>query len=240
MDFERLEALLANDPTLSALVASGTAQAPLLELAARVAKETQPLLEQIAEPATGAPERLALTAAVLDGAAALARLAERDVEAQRIRLGVVAPTLACARGCAACCHLRVEISPLEAERLAPVVRALGLEGAVRARAETVGGLSRSERVHARIPCALLDAEGACSVHAVRPLACRAANSLDRRACERAVNVGDGLLTIPVDPVPLGLARASALGVEFASAALGRETAPSELHVGVARALTRPH
>jgi Fe-S-cluster containining protein len=59
----------------------------------------------------------------------------------------------------------------------------------------VGPLSDAERWAARIPCALLDGEGRCSIHAARPLRCRAFHSCSVEPCREAFE-GKG------DPAPV--------------------------------------
>ncbi|GAB4178925.1 MAG: hypothetical protein Tsb0017_06810 [Geothermobacteraceae bacterium] len=49
----------------------------------------------------------------------------------------------------------------------------------------VSGLDDEERLACRIPCPLLDAEGNCSMHRIRPLMCRAITSTDAAACREA-------------------------------------------------------
>ncbi len=79
----------------------------------------------------------------------------------------------CRRGCAFCCHVNVDITPLEAIRLARHERAAG-------RRATPG---RQDTVAPRnAPCPLLK-DGACTVYDIRPFACRSLFSPDARACE---------------------------------------------------------
>jgi hypothetical protein len=42
-----------------------------------------------------------------------------------------------------------------------------------------------ERITKQVTCPLLDADGNCSIHPVRPLVCRAVASLDRTSCREA-------------------------------------------------------
>ena len=74
--------------------------------------------------------------------------------------------VACRRGCAFCCYVEVDVTPLEAMRLAR-------------RATKLGGGSEEGR---RAPCPLL-VDGACSQYERRPFACRAVFSPDARRCE---------------------------------------------------------
>jgi Putative zinc- or iron-chelating domain len=74
--------------------------------------------------------------------------------------------VACRRGCAFCCYVDVDVTPLEAIRLAR-------------RAVDAAPASLETR---RAPCPLL-VDGACSQYERRPLACRAVFSPDARRCE---------------------------------------------------------
>ncbi|HET9933854.1 MAG TPA: YkgJ family cysteine cluster protein [Polyangiaceae bacterium] len=224
MDDERLELALLSDETLAALIAHGTPRAPLLELARRVYHEALELL--------ASEQRQAALLRSIE----LAEAAIAEVEAQRRRLKVEQPRIACARGCASCCILRVEIGALEAERLRPVVEALELSAAVEALASEVGSLSRLERLEARRSCALLGRDGECRVHAVRPMACRAANSMSSDACRRAAQLGDSSVGIPVEGTSFGLMRSAALGLSLACADAGLDASQTELHTALRRGI----
>lgn len=217
MDAQRIERALGDDETVASLVAHGTSLPALVELSLRVYHDALELL------ASGKRE------AALSRCIELAEAAIVEVEAQRRRLRVEQPRIACARGCSSCCILRVEIGELEAERLRPVVEALGLGPAVHALASEVGSLSRLERLGARRACALLGSDGACRVHAVRPLACRAANSLSSDACRRAAERGDSSIGIPVEGASFGLMRSAAIGLSLACGDAGLDASQTELH-----------
>jgi hypothetical protein len=98
---------------------------------------------------------------------------------------------ACRAGCSPCCHQLVLCTAPEAWLIAHELRATlsaSARAAVSARldaqAKAAAGLSALGYSQARIPCAFLDAAGACSIYAVRPMACRALKSLSVSACER--------------------------------------------------------
>jgi len=83
---------------------------------------------------------------------------------------VVQPLAACRRGCAHCCHIRVEMTQLEAERLG---EAIGRKPNTRHRYVPV-----EEGANGRdTPCPFLK-DGECSVHDLRPFACRKNHNLD--------------------------------------------------------------
>jgi hypothetical protein len=114
-----------------------------------------------------------------------AELAQTLVETS---LNARPPTLqkiACARGCAYCCHTFVGVTPPEAFRLADAVRA-GLAAGmstetIRERGRPLMGIAPDKRIGGKLPCPLL-VDGACSVYRHRPLVCRQATSLDLVAC----------------------------------------------------------
>lgn len=102
--------------------------------------------------------------------------------------------IACRAGCPHCCMLNVSILLPEGmiiaewlrERLQPT--ALGaLVGRLAAHCRRVRWMEDEERITKQVVCPLLDAEGNCTVHPVRPLVCRAVASLDRADCREAFN-----------------------------------------------------
>ncbi|MFT3821849.1 MAG: YkgJ family cysteine cluster protein [Rubrivivax sp.] len=74
------------------------------------------------------------------------------------------PFVACRKGCAACCHMNVTITAVEAERLA---RASG-----RRKASLVSTVHHAPTEFDGRPCPFLDGQGVCSVYEDRPLSCR--------------------------------------------------------------------
>ncbi|SEQ75804.1 Putative zinc-or iron-chelating domain-containing protein [Solimonas aquatica] len=103
------------------------------------------------------------------------------------------PPLACDRGCAACCSLRVAASAPEVLLAAQFLRAvqpglrqrgIDLLGRLREVEAKVRGLSEPQRVALRQGCAFV-VQGVCVIYAVRPLACRGHASHDARACAQA-------------------------------------------------------
>ena len=98
--------------------------------------------------------------------------------------------IACKKGCSACCSAKVLVAPPEAARIADRARATLAPEVYTRLVERVHtaharsrGLTRVERVRAAIPCPLLDDEGACSLHEVRPLICAGWSSLDKAGCD---------------------------------------------------------
>ena len=130
-------------------------------------------------------------------------------------------SLACGPGCTFCCHLYVEVTPLEVVALWSALR----DDRHRAQRQQIAdltpriaGLGPEPRRTARLACPLL-ADGQCSVYETRPLACRGLYSTSAQACEAVLNtpVGMPLPQIRSPAVPRALS--AVLGVAI-NAALG--------------------
>lgn len=101
------------------------------------------------------------------------------------------PTLACSRGCSACCHLPVAIPPGMADLMARHILQRWPEAEVKAllvrlRADAEAEAATPDPLQRRRPCPLLDADGGCSIYAVRPIACRAFTSSSARRCHETI------------------------------------------------------
>jgi len=121
------------------------------------------------------------------------------------------PFVACGKGCAACCHMNVSITAIEAERLA---RASG-----RRKAPLVSTVHRAPNEFSGRPCPFLDGQGVCSVYEDRPLSCRKHASFFTSdvACHPSVmnqievpmlsfsGLDEALFALPGDKVPPVLA-----------------------------------
>ncbi len=103
------------------------------------------------------------------------------------------PPLACHKGCATCCTLRVTATAPEVLMIRRYIRwsadslkALGIDLAERIAAadEKTRGLDEHQRVALRLRCPYIH-NGACLIYQVRPLACRGHASYDVRACVEA-------------------------------------------------------
>ena len=128
-----------------------------------------------------------------DGAtcAALCRQLNGAIDAKIRELKEAGACVACAPGCAYCCHLRVEVFAHEAAALLQHLRtqaspeeAASIEEKIRANAARVDTLTVAQHRSAGIACAFLR-NGLCSAHGVRPSACAAYHSLSRARCEHA-------------------------------------------------------
>jgi hypothetical protein len=124
--------------------------------------------------ATALPHHAALAAqAVTPGRASRQRLAValRMVD----ELGkVLQPMVACRKGCDHCCHIRVDMTQLEAERLG---QAIGRKPNARLRYMPHQEESVPESFGYHTPCPFL-VHGECSIYDHRPFACRKHHSLD--------------------------------------------------------------
>lgn len=113
--------------------------------------------------------------------------------ALRVARAANMPPPACGPGCSGCCTLNVGTLAVEGavaaawlrERLVPGDRA---PAAARLLVfhEHVRWLEDRQRVGERLACPLLDHDGRCTVHPVRPLACRSVSSLDAAECAEAL------------------------------------------------------
>jgi Fe-S-cluster containining protein len=99
---------------------------------------------------------------------------------------------ACAAGCSYCCHVHADATVPELLSIARHIEGAWSEAARAALRERlalqvsrVEHSSDEERWAAKIPCALLDGAGWCSIHAVRPLRCRAFNARSVEPCREA-------------------------------------------------------
>lgn len=185
----------------------------------------------------------AITPAALAEAAVRAQARMDDAGARALADRDRAP--ACAAGCSHCCHVHADASIPEilaiTEHLARAwteeARATLRERLAR-QAARVERLTDEERWASRIPCALLDAGGRCTIHPARPLRCRAFHSTAVAPC-RAAFEGD------VDAAPLRIPRldraheAVEEGYDRALTAAGVSPAGYRLELALRIALDEP-
>jgi|GEM_PF-1833650 len=114
---------------------------------------------------------------------------EKNAESLRKR-GQALPQVVCKAGCDICCFIRVRCSIPEALYIAENIRANWTETQIDALRQRIDenlsefeGLSGKQKLNKMVPCPLL-VDHQCSVHAVRPVACRAHHSTDIDACRR--------------------------------------------------------
>jgi Fe-S-cluster containining protein len=149
---------------------------------------------------------------------------------------------ACARGCSHCCHQRVEVTAPEVFLLARVLRATPNAGRDALIAETAASLEGTEgrAYHLKqVRCALLGEDGACTVYAARPIACRRHHSSDASVCA-AVHRDPTLdARIPMAHSLKWNVSALVLGWLEGLAHAGRAPHHYELHAALAIALRDP-
>lgn len=126
--------------------------------------------------------------ATRDGLHTVQRRTQRVLEAQLALVRRSHKPLACTRGCAMCCHLRVMATPAEIFGLVRYMRAHldphafeAVASDIAAAATRIHALPRERVLSTNIACPLL-VDGACSMYPARPFNCRAYHSLDRGAC----------------------------------------------------------
>lgn len=155
-----------------------------------------------------------------------------------------APPPACGPGCAGCCTVNVGTLAIEGavaaawlrERLAPVDRT-ATAARLLAFHEHVRWLEDHQRVAEHLACPLLDAAGRCTVHPVRPLACRSVSSLDAGDCATALagsseGEGEPMVRMDVAQHALYLEALAALGATLARRGLDARTRDVSGMVGV--------
>lgn len=103
------------------------------------------------------------------------------------------PAVACYKGCATCCTLRVTATAPEVLLIARFIRwfegqnrELNLGKRVAKADSSTRSLDEAGRVKLRRPCPFIQ-RGVCTIYAVRPLACRGHACYDRRACINAAS-----------------------------------------------------
>lgn len=150
--------------------------------------------------------------------------------------------IACAKGCAYCCHGFVGATAPEVFRVAAAVRAKGSEAppleAIAAAGAAVRDVKPDDRVGLKRPCALLK-HNACSVYASRPLVCRQATSFSLPSCVEEFEGIDRESRIEVSSVHLDHASNAHIVLLGAMRAAGLPTDALELSSATALALAEP-
>lgn len=155
--------------------------------------------------------------------------------------------IACRRGCSTCCQAKVLVVAPEVIRIGAFLRrtktAQDLTQLLERIRETdalTRGLSRDARAEAHVPCPLLDTDGGCSVHDVRPLVCRSWTSYDAGACITYWQAPTGRRTPPQWPVGYELLQAVLAGLGRACVDRGLDGMPLEFIAALRIVLERPN
>jgi Fe-S-cluster containining protein len=142
---------------------------------------------------------------------------------------------ACQAGCASCCHLRVEVSPVEALRLADGLRHWPPEQLQDLHQRLHLRLARLEaagEAYPRLPCVFLQ-DGLCSIYPWRPANCRKAHSFSAVDCQQ------GAAHIPQDLAITLAAEALQAGTAQGYRQAGLAVVPLELTRAMLWALEQP-
>lgn len=148
--------------------------------------------------------------------------------------------IACARGCAHCCHAWVSARAPEilfATRAVPARDRAAVRASVEAVHAVTGALDFDAREGIITPCPLL-ADNLCRIYAARPAVCRTAVSADARICERAYRQGDVDAEIPTPDFYITLRSGYAIALAGALKRGGYAPWSYEYNAGLHAALAR--
>lgn len=208
--------------------------------------------DRINSAATAAFERtthLVQSGAETAGCAAHVAETSAALEAELARIATEGTAVACAPGCAFCCHQRVSVFPHEAlallhallEELSQELRA-AVANRVRANAARVDGMTVERHMAANLPCAFL-LDGRCSVYTRRPSICASFHSMSRARCEQAFrrpeDIGTPRNSRPVLLEAQAFADAVVEATGSALAAAGLVARKLELHQALRAVLDDP-
>lgn len=183
-----------------------------------------------------------------------ARLASAVVKFHRTVDAVVAASFAghgvaieCAKGCASCCHLRLEVQPAEAFAIADWAKRHCTPERLRALVERLRGnvartraLGTEARKRTNIACALLEADGTCGAYEVRPAQCRRYHSMRRATCEAFhANPADEKLESPLHPAVAHNAAVIVTQAQHAARAAGLDATNVDFNMALLEALENP-
>ena len=156
--------------------------------------------------------------------------------------------MACAAGCPHCCVLNVAVLLPEAMviadrqqgRLHPEALAT-LRGRLAAHRNWGRWMDDEERIVRKVVCPLLDEAGSCSIHQVRPLACRGVSALDRLCCQEAFDpiIGEQERGVPADLMRRAAFDAAFIALATALGSRGLDNRSIELGTGVLAFLESP-
>lgn len=142
---------------------------------------------------------------------------------------------ACQPGCASCCHVRVEVSPVEALRLAACLQdwpAARRQDLLQGLQQRLARLENAGEPSPRLPCVFLQ-DSMCSIYPWRPANCRKAHSFSAEACQQ------GAEHIPQDLAITLAAEALQAGTAQGYRQAGLSMAPLELTRAMLWALEQP-
>lgn len=154
--------------------------------------------------------------------------------------------VACRRGCCHCCRVTVPVLLPEAVVIASYLRRNMDSDSLNALTERmnifchdIAAYDEEERIAANKPCVFLGKDGECTVHSVRPFACRAVISADDDACRRAMQMPlfDDYVYIPMNITHKSVTDSAFIGLAEAMDALGISSRSFEITSQVLKLLT---
>ena len=153
------------------------------------------------------------------------------------------PRPACKKGCAYCCHLHVAVTIPElllAVGYARETKDAAELAALAARAKHAAYLARGTTplTYPMPPCAFLGEDGACTIYAARPLACRGHHSFDVEACRQVFETKKDVPT-PKRETLVMLGDSAARGLRDALSELRLDGGTYELNQALDIALREP-
>ena len=155
--------------------------------------------------------------------------------------------IACSRGCAYCCHLRVQVQPYEAFRLAAWLRrhfdaprlARVIER-LRANVSRTRELGEEARKRTNIACALLGDDGACTAYEARPAQCRRYHSTSVEPCKAFYeNPANDTIESAMNPAVAHNADVMITQARHAVREAGLDDASVDMNVALLAALENP-
>jgi Fe-S-cluster containining protein len=148
---------------------------------------------------------------------------------------------ACRKGCAFCCHQDIFCSTAELAHMALALRGLPNAGEVAEQCETttvkLQGLTEGERFFRGIACPMLE-KRLCSIHPIRPMACRTYLSASRYRCEQSWKKRPKTVSIPFLTAHQIVVMPIAFGIDAAVMRKGKHVGWYELSAGLP-AIMRP-
>jgi hypothetical protein len=185
------------------------------------------------EAARAAVQSLTGGGSLADAARAAIAVADRMLDdiASHPEVAQSLAAAACGPGCGWCCHQVVGITTAEEDMVAAAVAALPDEARARFRQRVAEAHKRLDSLPvgqwqgARVPCPALE-DAHCTIHADRPLPCRAVLSNDADICRRWLEGDD--VRIPLLAVPRRVYSLAQSGLAQALAATGTPPGPMAL------------
>lgn len=153
----------------------------------------------------------------------------------------------CKKGCYYCCIVNVSILEIEAYNISHFLyenntdfNLKSLKNKLRFLSKDYYGLTDSERIISKRYCPFLNKEGACSIHSVRPLVCRAVTSTDVRDCKNSINSEVWGETIPIlqNQIQRDIYDYAFIKIGEVHKTLGLESRSEEITQSVSKILTR--